>query len=208
MLHITKILAEAKDQDFHIFWTKDRLKVKKYFNRYTNIYFDVATVPKLLDSTNPNYTFGIAVDSFGRALGGIVVGFEGYGENNYNVDPKLPFIYELCAASTEGIGENSNIAAPCWYAQKGVGTALVEAFAKRVNYNFWFTCADLKIATPFWKKLVNRLSVKCKLVRLGTTNWHTPVYKIEKSEELDEICTGASFAKAAPGKKSKIIIPK
>lgn len=167
------------NNNFELIWTKDKNIVRKYFNKDTIKYFDYETIPRFLvpdEKENPRQTFGIAVDKFNRAIGGLIVGFKGHGPNNYNISDDLPYIWEICAASKKGI---PNVAAPCEYAQKGVGTTLVKIFAEKVNYNFWFTCADLKIATPFWQGIVNRIP-NIKLAQRGTTPWGTPVYEISK----------------------------
>lgn len=165
--------------NFKVIWTQDRDLVRYYFNKDTIKYFDYETIPRFLvpDAIyNPRQTFGIAVDSLDRAVGGIIVGFEGHGKNNYDLPNDLPYIYELCAASKEGI---PGVAEPCKYAQKRVGTDLVRIFGKMVDFNFWFTCADLKIATPFWRTIPKRIS-NIRLTRVGTTPWETPVFVISQ----------------------------
>lgn len=193
---------------FSIKWTKNIDELNKYFNPKVVKYFDKDTIPRLLDDNNLEYSYGIAIDEKDRALGGIIVKLQGKKDTKgFDVEADVPYICELCACSQQGIKDETEvyIAQPCSYAQKGVGTALVKDFAEKVDYHFWFTCADDFIAEPFWLKMKDKFDVAVTMKNVGKTPWGTNAYEFQK--ELNEFCTAGSFAAAAPANGFKFITP-
>lgn len=160
---------------------KDANKVcpKKYWK-----FFDESTVPKFLkDADAPGEKYGFVIDGEGRPLAGISVYFEGIKNNDY-LDDTLPYLSEIGSVTkTKNLSGNQ---IRCKFAQKGVGTALVKDFAKKVNYKFWFKTAS-DSADKYWQYIAQsgKLGKVIKLYYLGKTRWDTPEYStIEPDESL------------------------